>query len=134
MYFLKLVVYVLAYQFHVSSIILTGFRQGGVILPSIATRTPKKPTQIRVKILTFPLFGFLHLKIRNFTKKSVFRKMNLFAKITFLKKLHLRCLDGFWMCFWLAHHAELAKNVILKLQYKIESCLMNEKYMCLRKT
>ena len=40
---------------HVSSIILTSFRHtGGVILPSPALkRTPKNPTQTRVKALTF---------------------------------------------------------------------------------
>ena len=44
---------------HVSSIILTSFRhtgggEGGVILPSPALkRTPKNPTQTRVKALTF---------------------------------------------------------------------------------
>ena len=35
-------------KFEVSSIILTSFRQG-VILPPTSKRTPKKPTQIRVK-------------------------------------------------------------------------------------
>ena len=45
-------------KFEVSSLILTSFRQGGgggVILPTSPTilkRTPKKPTQIRVKAST----------------------------------------------------------------------------------
>ena len=42
-----MVVYLHA-QFEVSSIILTGFRQGGNPPPT-SKRTPKKPTQIRVK-------------------------------------------------------------------------------------
>ena len=40
-------------KLEVSSVILTGFTQGVVILPPppppISKRTPKKPTQIRVK-------------------------------------------------------------------------------------
>ena len=38
--------------FEVSSIILTGFRQGVILLPPPPTskRAPKKPTQIRVKV------------------------------------------------------------------------------------
>ena len=37
-------------KFEVSSIILTGFRQGGNFTPPpTSKRTPKKPTQIRVK-------------------------------------------------------------------------------------
>ena len=37
-------------KFEVSSIILTGFRWGGVNSPPTSKRTPKKTTQIRVKI------------------------------------------------------------------------------------
>ena len=36
-------------KFEVSSIILTSFRQGVILLPPTSKRTPKKPTQIRVK-------------------------------------------------------------------------------------
>ena len=36
-------------KFHVSSIILTKFRQGVILPPPTSKRTPKKPTQIRVK-------------------------------------------------------------------------------------
>ena len=35
-------------EIEISSIILTSFRQG-IILPPTPKRTPKKPTQIRVK-------------------------------------------------------------------------------------
>ena len=38
-------------KFEVSSIILTGFRQGVILLPPpTSKRAPKKPTQIRVKV------------------------------------------------------------------------------------
>ena len=45
-------------KFEVSSVILMGFRyggggRGGVILLPTSKRTPKKPTQIRVKRLIF---------------------------------------------------------------------------------
>ena len=48
-HFLKLNIFVsLTTRFQVYSIILTSFRQGGVILPptNTSTQTPKKPTQI----------------------------------------------------------------------------------------
>ena len=50
-YFLKLHMGVYLHaKFEVSSIILTGFRQGGNFTPPpTSKRTPKKPTQIRVK-------------------------------------------------------------------------------------
>ena len=40
-------------NFHVSSIILTSFKQGVILTPPTAKRTPKKPTQIRVNELLF---------------------------------------------------------------------------------
>ena len=41
-------------KFEVSSIILTSFTQGGevILLPSTSKRTPKKPTQIRVIMIS----------------------------------------------------------------------------------
>ena len=51
-YFLKLNMGVyLRVKFEVSSIILTGFRQGVILLPPTSKRTPQKPTQIRVRII-----------------------------------------------------------------------------------
>ena len=50
-------------KFQVSSIILTSFRQRAnfTSLPHTAKRTPKKPTQIRVKLMFFMIL--INLKI-----------------------------------------------------------------------
>ena len=51
-YFLKLHMFVyLLTKFEVSGIILTSFRQRVILPPSISKRTPKKPIQIRVKVI-----------------------------------------------------------------------------------
>ena len=58
-------------KLEVSSVILTGFTQGVVILPPppISKRTPKKPTQIRVK-WKYPkntLNNYFHINNYNLT-------------------------------------------------------------------
>ena len=49
-------------KFEVSSIILTGFRQG--VVPPTSKRTPKKPTQIRVhSVRRFKMKLYYYIKI-----------------------------------------------------------------------
>ena len=52
-------------KFHVSSIILTNFRQGVILPPNNAKRTPKKPTLIRAnKNVALPeVFSCYFLKL-----------------------------------------------------------------------
>ena len=60
LYFLKLNMGVyLRTKFEVYRIVLTSFRQGGSFtsFPTPQKRTPKKPTQIRVKLLPDVYFG-----------------------------------------------------------------------------
>ena len=62
-------------KLEVSSIILTGFRHGGNFTPPPPTskRTPKKPTQVRVKYLNkaLPSLSF-----------SIFQKLNMKRNLT----------------------------------------------------
>ena len=86
-------------KFEVSSIILTGFRLGGILPPPTHThtskRTPKKPTQIRVKtILAANLFFvcFILQKTMHFDifDTGDFKYANSFSKVSNLKNTQIR--------------------------------------------
>ena len=82
-------VYLLA-KFEVSSIILTGSRQGGrnfsAPLPT-SKQTPRKPTQIRVKIT---LNRYIDVKVVGETKLArIFKMCALKAKLFDFSRLYL---------------------------------------------
>ena len=68
-------------KFEVASIILTSFRQGGGVYPPTSKRTPKKPTQIRVKNIYFEKFcEGLPLKSKIFTGVSFGKTFGFYYK------------------------------------------------------
>ena len=60
-------------KFQFSSVILTSFRQG-VILSPTSKRTPKKPTQIRVKVsYTLTIIGLIAESTLRFIKDPKYK-------------------------------------------------------------
>ena len=59
-------------KFEVSNIILTGFRQGGevILLPSTSKRIPKKPTQIRVIMISKIISDLENVCLQDKTSKE----------------------------------------------------------------
>ena len=88
-YFMKLHMGVhLRAKFEVSSIILTSFRQGGVILhPPTSKRTSKKPTQIRVDKTTICCSNMSYFNVFGFNKRKIFSIVTKFAQCKILKIL-----------------------------------------------
>ena len=59
-------------KFEVSNIILTSFRQGGevILLPSTSKRIPKKPTQIRVIMISKIISDLENVCLQDKTSKE----------------------------------------------------------------